>query len=367
LRALTEVDNNLLYLESSGSFKEIGENFGKLLTHQIQQKINVSMEIVDTKYSPAIIEDSIGKLKATFKMNYPYLWEEIEGVCSGAKLRIQNFITHLFRPGISAYDDKGDGCSDIIFPESDVGPLLGKCHDATSSEAGLAIVRNIQCKTMNHVLCVTQPDGFSSTNGINNKGLSVAEASIHFHTTNESGTVRNLLMRPILHECDTVKEAVEFLREHPPVTAGFHFALVDQSGDAAIVERSPTEQNVRWSKGDPIFCTNHAATPVMRELEKSRGPEGDRNSDTRFDNLENITDANGFEQSLNSLKEVLTFHHEKGGICQHGDPDYKGDNIFYPMFTQRAFINIVAARKILIANGPPCSTNFLEFNLNKRS
>jgi predicted choloylglycine hydrolase len=365
LKALTEVDKNLLYLESSGSFKEIGENFGKLLTDQIQDKISTSLKIVDKKYKADRIQSSVERLKTSFQRYYPYLWEEIAGICSGANVDILHFLIHIFRPGIHVFNETDDGCSDIIFPRSNDGPILGKCHDATSPEAGLVVVRRILCQEMNPILCVTQPDGMSSMNGMNNKGLAVGEASIHFHTTNESGTVRNLLIRPILHECDNVNEAVEFLADHPPVTAGFHFSLVDQSGTAAIVERSPTEQNVRWSKGESIFCTNHSATPLMRLLEKSRGPEGDQNSDIRYRNIKKITAENGFEQSLNSLKEVLAYHHEKGGICQHGDPDYKGEKIFYPMFTQRAFINIIAEGKLLIANDAPCSTEFLEFNLNR--
>jgi predicted choloylglycine hydrolase len=365
LRELKEIDKNLNYLESNGSFKEIGKNYGKLLSQKIQEKISVSMDFVDKKYKSDMIQSSVDSLKASFQKNYPYLWEEIEGICAGANVEIKYFITHIFRPGIPVFNVKEDGCSDIVFPKSEVGPLLGKCHDATSPKSGLVIVRRILCQAMNHILCVTQPDGMSSMNGMNNKGLSVGEASLHFHTTNESGTVRNLLMRPILHECDNVKEAVEFLEEHPPVTAGFHFALVDQSGNAAIVERSPTEQNVRWSKGEPIFCTNHTATPLMRAKEKSRGKEGDQNSDTRYKNIKNLTNADQFAQTLDSLKEVLTYHHEKGGICQHGDPSFKGKNSYYPMFTQRAFINIIEKRKLLLANGSPCSTNFIEFELNE--
>jgi hypothetical protein len=322
LKALTEVDKNLLYLESSGSFKEIGENFGKLLTDQIQDKISTSLKIVDKKYKADRIQSSVERLKTSFQRYYPYLWEEIAGICSGANVDILHFLIHIFRPGIHVFNETDDGCSDIIFPRSNDGPILGKCHDATSPEAGLVVVRRILCQEMNPILCVTQPDGMSSMNGMNNKGLAVGEASIHFHTTNESGTVRNLLIRPILHECDNVK-------------------------------------------GESIFCTNHSATPLMRLLEKSRGPEGDQNSDIRYRNIKKITAENGFEQSLNSLKEVLAYHHEKGGICQHGDPDYKGEKIFYPMFTQRAFINIIAEGKLLIANDAPCSTEFLEFNLNR--
>ena len=95
MKALTEIDKNLFYLESNGSFKEIGENYGKLLTHQIHEKIAASMEYVDKKYTPEKIVYSIAKLKTSFQNKYPYLWEEIEGVCAGANVLIQHFITHI--------------------------------------------------------------------------------------------------------------------------------------------------------------------------------------------------------------------------------------------------------------------------------
>jgi hypothetical protein len=105
----------------------------------------------------------------------------------------------------------------------------------------------------------------------------------------------------------------------------------------------------------------------MRAKEKSRGKEGDQNSDTRYKNIKNLTNVDQFGQTLDSLKEVLTYHHEKGGICQHGDPSFKGKNSYYPMFTQRAFINIIEKRKLLLVNGSPCSKKFMEFELNEEN
>ena len=138
--------------------------------------------------------------------------------------------------------------------------------------------------------------------------------------------------------------------------------LVDQSGNAAVVERSPKEQSVRWSSGEIIFCTNHTVTPYMRIQEKSRGKEGDRNSDMRYDNLIKLTQKDNFRKTLDTMKDILKYHDTFGGICQHGDPSYQGEKqLFYPMVTIRAFINIIKERKLLIANGNPCINDYFEF------
>jgi hypothetical protein len=104
----------------------------------------------------------------------------------------------------------------------------------------------------------------------------------------------------------------------------------------------------------------------VRAREKSRGSEGDRNSDARYENLTKLTTAEGFGFSLDSMGQILRFHDAKGGICQHGDPEYRGEKLeFYPMFTQRAFISMVKPRKLLVSNGNPCQNNFLEFDMDR--
>lgn len=364
MSSFREIDGNLLYLETSGSFEEIGQGYGQALATKIHERVNITVEALKKRFGESQLQRSLVKLQSSFKKSFPYLWKEIGGVCLGSGVTLESLTAHLYAPGIGDFLDKDDGCSDIIFPRSDVGPLLGKTHDATSPEPGLMVVRLIGCDSKNDVLCVTRVDGFSTATGLNEKGLAIGEASIHFHTKNEAGTVRNLLLRPALHECASVEEAVTFLEEHAPISAGFHFALVDASGSAAIVERSPTQQNVRWSKGEAVFCTNHTATPFMRELEKSRGREGDRNSDTRYVNLKRLIGNGNCSFSFQSLKDIMRFHHKDGGICQHGDPDYQGEKLpFYPLFTQRAFVNVVKHRRLLVANGNPCVNEFHEFCL----
>jgi predicted choloylglycine hydrolase len=362
---LREITKNLFFHASSGGFGRIGRVYGEALAERIRERTNLTADLLRKRFSVTRLENALMKLRETFATKFPYLWEEIKGVCAGSGLTVDALTTHLFGPGISAVSMDDEGCSDIIFPRSDVGPLLGKTHDATSPEPGPAVVRLIRSESHHDVLCVTRIDGFSTMTGLNEKGLALGEASIHFHAQNQNGTVRNLLLRPLLHECATVNEAVEFLQKHPPISAGFHFALVDQSGNAAIVERSPVEQNVRRSNDKAIFCTNHTATPSLRALEKSRGKEGDQNSDARFENMQRLTSESDLELSLDSLMTVLTYHDKNGGMCQHGDPDFRGESSsFYPLFTQRAFISIINSKKLLVANGNPCSNELLEFSFN---
>ncbi|UCD39058.1 MAG: hypothetical protein JSW54_06150 [Fidelibacterota bacterium] len=367
MNKLTEVERDLYSLTTEGTHEEIGRQFGSALSGEIAAQVARSIARLMERHEPARIETIIETVGGNFQHDYPYLWDEIGGICSGSGVALKDYLTHLFISAVPVFEsDDNDGCTDVLFPKSADGPLLGKTHDATSPNRGQAVVRSINPSGGQAVLCLSGVDGLSTMTGVNAKGLAVGEASIHFHTSNRRGTVRNLLPRSILQECTNVREAVDFLADHPPLRFGYHFALVDEAGDSAIVERSPAFQSVRWGDGGILFCTNHTATPATRALEKSRGELGDRNSDTRFENLKAITTDSQFSPSLRTMKEVLQFHHEVAGICQHGDPEYAGPKVeFYPMFTQRAFINVVETRSLLIANGYPCTSEFIDFSLDQ--
>jgi predicted choloylglycine hydrolase len=361
-----QVAKNLYYLESDGTGEQIGMKYGAELRPELEEAVRRSVDALARRFDARLVQRAIHAMGESFRRNFPYLWYEMEAISTGAGIPLMDLQKHIFSAGVDLFKEGENACTDIIFPKSDVGPLLGKTHDATSPGPATAVIRLIRSPSMNTVLCAVRVDGFSVMTGLNDKGLAIGEASIHFSSSNKSGTIRNLLLRPVLHECSNVKEAVDYLATHPPLSAGFHFALVDESGNSAIVERSPIDQNVRWSRGEAIFCTNHAVTPWVRALEKSRGAEGDRNNDARYANLMELTSAESFFFSLDSMKHLLRFHDAVGGICQHGDPEYKGEKReFYPMITQRAFINMAGSRKLLVANGNPCQCDFLEFDLSR--
>ncbi len=358
-----DVAKDLYYSETAGNSSQIALSYAAAFKSRLKDAVEKSNQRLEARFSGRTIEAAVDHIGANFKKNFYYLWEELEALSKESGITLSDLQKYIFSAGVGPVINLEEGCTDIIFPGSDIGPLLGKTHDATSPLSDIAVVRLIRHRSFNTILCVTRIDGFSIMSGLNDKGLAVGEASIHFYTVNKSGTIRNLLLRPLLHECDNVHEAVNFLSYHPPLSAGFHFALVDKSGNAAIVERSPVTQNVRWSNGEIIFCTNHTVSPSMRVLEKSRGEEGDRNSDSRYETLTKLTGAKEFKPTFESMINILRLHDPEAGICQHGDPEYAGEKQeFYPLITQRAFLNIVKTNSLLVWNGNPCTNNYFQFS-----
>ena len=344
----------ILWVETAGSAFEIGNQYGEKLGNLLINNVENSVKRIKKRFESEPMEKAYQVMLDVLEHDFPYLVEEMRGMAAGAKVEFREIALSNLSAGFGAFVKENEGCSNIIFPQSDHGPILGKTLDGSTPEADIAVVRLIQPQQGYTVLCETRINGISTETGINDKGLGVGESSIHFRTINPRGIIRNILPRLLLQDCANVEEGIQFLSRYPVLRFGFHFALVDKAGNAAIVERSPTEMYVRRAGMKPIFCTNHTATPCMRNLELSRGPVGDKNSDERYANLQRITAGSDFKLTLGTIKDILRSHRVPGGICQHGELE---------MYTRRAYILIVNEGKLLVAPGPACRHKFQEFRL----
>lgn len=371
----SKINEKLYYIKTQGKPFEIGLNYSEQLGQEYVLYCEMTVEKLKRRFENKLLEKAYGLMLKLYQHDFPYLIEEMRGMAEGAQLDFEKVALTNFSAGFGAYikpkDNKKsdfgcpwgnlsldhsdeDYCTNVIFPTSDSGPMMGCNLDGSTPEVSHGVVRFIQPLRGQTILCFSQTDGFNTIQGINNKGLAVGEASLHFPTINPMGIIRNHLPRLLLQECATVMEGIQFLSRYPVMRHGYHFSLLDKSGNAAVVERSPTEMYVRSSSDGPIFCTNHCATPSMRKLELSRGPIGDKNSDQRYKSLEQLTSQPNFKMTLNSLKEIIQYHKVPGGICQHGDLE---------MYTKRSFLAILNENKFLVSNGPGCANKYHEFIL----
>ncbi len=377
MEGTTGSENGKLYeVESAGTPYEIGYQYGGALRDTFIQQVRTSVDGFSNQFLEDQMHKALDIMINGLRRDFPYLVEEMRGMADGAKLTFEDVALTNLGAGLAAFiknkdnreSDCGcpfgqgfdntiqkiDGCTNILFPRSDHGPIMGRTLDASTPRVGTDIVRWIHPEKGYSLLCVSRTNGLSTEHGINEKGLVVGEASLHFPTLNPKGIIRNLIPRLLLQECATVEQGIRFLSRYPVLRHGFHYTMVDRSGHAAVVERSPTAMAVRRSKDKPIFCTNHAATPRMRKLELSRGEIGDKNSDARYAYLQSLVSSPAFEMALQQMQSILQDHRVPGGICQHGD---------LGMYTQRAFLAFVNDRKLLVTNGPACRHEYKEFRL----
>jgi predicted choloylglycine hydrolase len=82
-----------------------------------------------------------------------------------------------------------------------------------------------------------------------------------------SGLSADLIVRMILDQCSTTKEAVAMLRQIPHAMQ-YNYSLLDAAGIAAVIEASPGAVAVRT--GAWLACTNHFQSALLRPLNHRR-------------------------------------------------------------------------------------------------
>lgn len=348
----SEQDERLIFVETSGSPDEMGYNYGKKVKNLLTKSCEARIKQIYKRYKNDAIENGKKRMLRVIENNFPYIVEEMRGIAVGAGISFDDYSLCVLLTDFDLFSDENDGCSNILFKESDYGPLLGKTLDGGNPKGKTAVIRLIKPEKGITVLCLTRICGISTETGLNDRGFGLGESSLLFHTHNLRGVRRNLLLRPLLSECSNVEEGTQFVAAHPPISLGFHYTMIDINGNAAIAERSPIEYYVRRTQDKVIYCTNHPVTPCMSKIARSRGIEGDRNSSERFQNIRKVTSAPDYKLSLESMKKLLRNHNKPGGICQHGDAN---------MYTLRGYINIVKERKLLVTPGRPCENEFKEY------
>jgi hypothetical protein len=99
---------------------------------------------------------------------------------------------------------------------------------------------------------------------MNEHGLCVGLHMVSERTW-KPGLVCILIVRMVLDQCATTREAVALLRRVPH-GLGFNYSLLDAGGAAAVVEASPAALDVRT--GEWLACTNHFQSPALQSYNR---------------------------------------------------------------------------------------------------
>src|SRR5262249_54221237 len=142
------------------------------------------------------------------------------------------------------------GCSAVM-----TGGLYGRNYDFDARRYDRLLIA-AQAKGVH--ASVGFSDRFTGrVDGMNEHGLSVG-----LHMVSEKtwapGLVCILIVRIVLDQCTTTREAVALLKRLPHGLC-FNYSLIDAGGAAAVVEASPADVAVR--DGARLACTNHFQSP----------------------------------------------------------------------------------------------------------
>ena len=100
--------------------------------------------------------------------------------------------------------------------------------------------------------------------GMNEKGLVVG---LHFVNDEHKGEgfLATTIVRLLLDQCSSVKEAVDFISTIPHGFC-YNYSITDSSGEGVVVEASPEKQVVHFR--NPLICTNHFEAGALQVKNK---------------------------------------------------------------------------------------------------
>ena len=192
---------------------------------------------------------SLKNAEVALKTYAPNIWEELHGLADGLEISLERAVAE-FSNGRLRYPARG--CSAVL-----TGGLYGRNYD-------------FSIKRYDRILAAIQPDNVNASIGFTDRftgrddGMNEHGLCVGLHYVNDKkwqpGLVCILIVRIVLDQCSTTREAVDLLKRLPHGLS-FNYSLIDAHGNAAVVEASPTGIAVRT--GPHLACTNHFQSPEL--------------------------------------------------------------------------------------------------------
>ena len=264
-------------------------------------------ELLSGEYK-AVIE----QLEATAHGHFPLLFEELRGWADGSGLTYDHCRLLAFHNDVRPL--LHPGCSNVLVTSGPEGPWLARTCDLFEAERSWQVVRICQCDDC-HSYVATTYLGLASALGVNDAGLAVGGSSC---SSVAPATVEGLANSALymLAMQDSVSGCCRFAQEVGFTGKGANVALLDGSGDAAVIEygggtlaiRRPDETGVMAATN---FSVSGRAEPSQGVLSLMA------NSRCRYDRLLEIVGSTPWEERTTELAQrALGDREAEHPVCQ---------------------------------------------------
>lgn len=275
--------------------------------------------------------------------HFPELLEEIRGIAEGAQLPYNLILLETAYPFTNA-SPKCTIISAYGAMTTDKTPIIGRNYDFLSD-----------FKKCNQLRIVTRNDSKFSfvggtitmlgvEEGLNNAGLFVGDAGWEPKQLPVSrGLSSRQVMQLVLENCISVDAAIDFIRQTPKFAnnAGTCYLLADKK-ETVIMEMGLTKGCVRKSEEGMLVASNVFLTSIAEEMQP---PEP--TAFTRYEFARKYLHEKKGKINNRFMQELLSDHNIP--ICSHDEIN-----------TLRSVIAKTNQRKILVADGYPCTSRFEE-------
>ena len=239
---------NVSVVDIMGSYYEMGLMQGKEIkkSTQLMKQLDF-LEFLTTNIDPLKAKKILTELS-------PNLLEELKGIANELNIELDTIIK-LYSGYNLAFPSMG--CTTLIQEDYYV-----RNYDFSPEVYDARIVFSNPIKGYASV-------GFSQNvigrlDGMNEKGLVVG---LHFVNDEYKGEgfLATTIVRLLLDQCSTIKEAVHFISTIPHRFC-YNYSITDVSGEGVVVEASPDKQIVHTN--NPLICTNHFESVTIQEKNK---------------------------------------------------------------------------------------------------
>ncbi len=333
------MSGKVAFAHGYGEPVRVGREIGQQLAGPIREVL-ASLDI-PARFDSEDKRAWLDKLMDNIAKEAPALVEEMDGIAQGAgvdreAIYVLNCIVELSRPA----------CSLVGYAQAPGGPVVGKNVDLAPGEPALAVTV-VELGGGRQLLRAHWP-GTVWGDGVNERGLSIAAASVSTAEHRDDGIPTNMAVRLVLERAGNVDEAVEVVAELKIAAKGFN-AVVADPDNALIVERSVNKMAVREPEDGVLCATNHFTNPDLAELMTATEAQLAESRD-RLARLEELARAR--EGGREALQEILA-DHGPPAICRHEGA----------VVTVAALVLRPRARVLWFAGGRPCEAPFRPFQL----
>ncbi len=254
-----------------------------------------------------------------------------------------------------------DGCTTFgVLPEAAANrhTWLGQNWDWLEGIHGRTLVLRVQRKSKPSFICLTEAGIAGGKMGVNECGIGLVENGL---ASSHDG--RNPYQRPFHMRCREVLDADNFASARQavigsPRTCSANFVIGMAGGQLVDIETSPDHASEIRAEDGIVTHSNHFLTPGHGEslLEKISP-----NTLQRADRMRHLLQEQRTPLTFDRMRSAAADHSGAPyAICRHPDPEQP---VAKRTMTAGAVLIDLDERVMHLANGPPCSNEYVPFTV----
>ena len=196
--------------------------------------------------------------------------------------------------------------------------------------------------------------------GLNAEGVYVSINAARTEDKGKSGVPVELLLREVLESAHSLQEAIDLVSKRSVLVPDFYLLGDGKSGEAAVIERSPTRVEVRRGK-DLLLLTNHGLSKPFASDKENERLRLYTTSGARLQRLEELAQQHRGAIDPRRALEILRDKRGLGGEAL----GLGNRNALDALIATHSVVVDATALVIWVGVGPHASGRFVPFDLRK--